>query len=131
MNPELEQKSTAFIRSIANRCNECLRRSSENCSQCPCNWAKSLLDEITAEKSKTEKVIDYSLHARIIKILSILNKCKKPILSKSIKINTCSFQLKLWTLKSMQRHGFIHRSYAFSCANKKFYQSLIVAGLVY
>lgn len=133
MTADLLYRATAFIRSIADRCANCFRRSQDNCRECPAHWAKQLLNEITIESAQSKAKVDYSLHARIIKILAILTQAGKPIHSKAIKIKTCSCQLKMWTLKNMIKHSLIQRCpddngfyrYTTTSKGKKYYEDYI------
>lgn len=118
-----QNRAYAFVRAIANDCTSCLHRNTENCSPCRSRWARGIFTDMVNEIKSHSAVIDYSLSARILKILSILNHSQNPLLSKSIRIrNLCSNQLKLWTLKNMIQHGLIRRSYVFTANNKKVYQ---------
>jgi predicted transcriptional regulator len=85
--------------------------------------ANSILLDMSAEMSHSTKIIDYSLAARVLKILSALIRAQQPLLSKSINLDhICSNQLKQWTLKSMIHSGLIRRKFAFKTEDKKIYQ---------
>lgn len=108
MNPETEKRAVAFIRTVGNRCMACLRRSEENCRDCLSRWANSILRDIDNE-AKPE--IDYSLVTRMMKIESALKNASRPLLSSEIDLkDSCTKQLKRWTLMRMVRSGVICRA---------------------
>lgn len=122
-SPATEQRVLAFVTKIANICSTCLRRSDENCYHCQSCWANSILADIKADIRGGTQTMDYSLYTRMEKILSIIEKSGKPILSKDINLEgLCSFQLKLWTLKHMVKIGLLTRKVAFRRGNRKFYR---------
>ena len=109
MNVENERRACAFIRSVSGRCKQCLVRSDENCRDCLATWANSILHDIEAESSNAAN-IDYSLSTRIRRIIDILGKSDKPLLSSQIDMSKyCTRQLKRWTLVYMLNHGMINR----------------------
>lgn len=106
MNAQNERRAMAFIRTIANRCERCLRRSAENCRPCDSAWANSILKDCEAEV----KTIDYSYGARMLRIVQILHKSPKPLLASEIDLTGyCTKQLKRWTLLRMLDRGMISR----------------------
>jgi hypothetical protein len=107
MNQENERRALALIRTVANRCERCLRRSRENCRNCLSAWANSILRDIEAEKSSG---IDYSFGARMLRIINILKKAEKPLLASEIDLSGyCTRQLKRWTLLRMLDRGMLSR----------------------
>ena len=112
MTQEIEQRVVAFVRIIANRCCNCLRRCEENCQRCDSRTATRLLKDIELDIAVPQK--DYSLFTRMSLIADSLKRAGKPIFSSDIKIDgLCSNQLKQWTLKRMMRLGVIGRRLAF------------------
>ena len=63
MTPEIEQRVVAFVRIIANRCCNCLRRCEENCQRCDSRTATRLLKDIELDITVPQK--DYSLLTRM------------------------------------------------------------------
>lgn len=122
--PNTQQRAYNFVRIVAGNCSNCLHRHQmSECESCHSKMANSILLDMSAEMRQMTKVIDYSLAARVLKILASLICAKQPLLSKSIKLeNTCSNQLKQWTLKSMVHSGLIRRKFAFKTEDKKIYQ---------
>lgn len=106
MNPQNERRALAFIRTVANRCERCLHRSEERCRNCLAHWANSILRDIEAESN----TIDYSLGARMLRILSVLDESDRPLKSSEINLTgLCSRQLKRWTLRKMLTRGMVTR----------------------
>lgn len=122
LSEHTEQRVIAFVRSVANECTTCLRRHTGNCAHCRAMWANSLMKEINLELHGKAKEIDYSLAARIGKIMLVLKTKGRPMMSREINLEgTCSFQLKLWTLKHMVKKGIIGRRVARRSNNKNYY----------
>lgn len=112
MTQEIENRVVAFVRIIADRCHGCLHRREENCSRCDSRTATRLLKDIELDIAVPPK--DYSLFTRMQRIAEILGRSAKPLLSSDIDLDdTCSNQLKQWTLKRMMRIGVIGRRLAF------------------
>lgn len=108
MIPEVEKRAVAFIRSIGNRCMPCMRRSEENCRDCISRWANSILRDIDNESKPS---MDYSLQARMMMIVDCLGKAGRPLLSSEIDLKqSCTKQLKRWTLVRMVKNGLICRA---------------------
>lgn len=105
------EMARSFINSIVNQCRGCLRRNELNCSSCFAGTAKIIMKEMSNDENETP--IDYSLFARMKKITDIVASANRPILSREIDLEgTCSFQLKLWTLKHMVKIGILGRKVA-------------------
>ena len=122
LSEHTEQRVIAFVRSVANECTTCLRRHTGNCAHCRAMWANSLMKEINLELHGKAKEIDYSLAARMAKIMLALKTAGRPLMSKEIDLEgTCSFQLKLWTLKHMMKRNIIGRSIARRSSGKTYY----------
>lgn len=119
-----QQRAYNFVRIVAGNCSNCLHgHQMSECESCQSKMANSILLDMSAEMRQVTKVIDYSLAARVLKILSSLIRAQQPLLSKSIKLDhICSNQLKQWTLKSMIHSGLIRRKFAFKSEDKKIYQ---------
>lgn len=116
-----EKRVVAFVRTVANDCHVCNRRSDENCYHCRSLWANSLMREIKLDLDGKTEEIDYSLSARIARIMLVLKTEHKPLISREIDLNgICSAQLKLWTLKYMAKKGMIIRR-AIHTKTSKFY----------
>lgn len=112
MTQEIENRTIAFVRAIANRCSQCLYRREENCSRCDSRLAVRIMKDIELDKAVPQR--DYSLFARMERITEILRGTDEPLFSHEIKLNgMCSNQLKNWTLKRMIRLGLIGRRLAF------------------
>jgi hypothetical protein len=108
MTQETERRAIAFIRTIANRCASCTHRREELCRTCPSRWANEIMRDYEAEQKPVS--MDYSLAARKIRILDILQKAGRPLLSSEIDIsNTCSKGLKQYTLLRMVKARQIRR----------------------
>lgn len=123
-----QQRAYSFVQTVANDCRSCFRRNPENCRICRSQWANSIRTDMETDMNSSAEPIDYSLHARIVKILSCLVCAQQPLLSKSIRLgDVCSNQLKQWTLKSMIKSGLVRRSFAFETENKKIYQYSITS----
>lgn len=115
MNEHLERRVVAFIRALAMRCRECLRRYPENCERCDLRPVRHLLREIEADRAIPQK--DYSLYTRMALIAELLKHSRKPLLSSEIRLDgLCSNQLKQWTLKRMERMGIVGRELAFTAS---------------
>lgn len=102
MNSKLERRAIAFIRTIANRCTSCLHRTPEHCRGCVSQWANEIMSDYERGASCVKPAEDYSLAARKLKILDILQQAGRPLLSSEIDISAvCSKTLKEWTLRRM------------------------------
>lgn len=100
MTEETERRAIAFIRTIANRCASCTHRREELCRTCPSRWANEIMRDYEAETKPVS--IDYSAAARKLRILDILRRAGRPLLSSEIDISdVCSKSLKQWTLVRM------------------------------
>lgn len=108
MTEAVEKRAIAFIRTIGNRCTSCLRRNEENCRRCILRWANEILHDYENESVPQP---DYSLSARMMMIVDILDKAGRPLLSSEIDLKKlCTKQLKRWTLQKMIRLGFVRRT---------------------
>lgn len=100
MTEETERRAIAFIRTIATRCASCTHRREELCRTCPSRWANEIMRDYEAEQKPAS--VDYSLAARKIRILDIVQKAGRPLLSSEIDISDiCDNHLKRWTLRRM------------------------------
>lgn len=112
----------SFVRQITNDCTTCMRRCTENCERCRSTWAKSILADIEADAGGGAGEVDYSLEARVERILKTLREYDGPLMSQDIDLgDMCSPQLKMWTLKRLVRRGVVCRK-AFSRKGKVFYR---------
>ena len=110
MTPSIERRAIAFIRTIANRCERCLRRSEEKCRGCVSSWANSIMSDYERDTAHGHPAHDYSLAARKFRIIDILQKAGRPLLASEIDLSgLCSRGLKQWTLRRMTRSGQIVR----------------------
>ena len=108
MTPETEKRVIAFVRTVANRCKECLRRREENCRRCDSFLAASLLADIC--RDNPVRTADFSLFSRMRLIARTLADAGIPLLSSQIRLDVpCSPQLKQWTLGRMVRLGLVGR----------------------
>jgi hypothetical protein len=100
MTEETERRAIAFIRTIANRCASCTHRREELCRTCPSRWANEIMCDYEAETKPPS--IDYSVAARKLRILDILRRAGKPLLSSEIDVSDiCDNHMKRWTLRRM------------------------------
>ncbi len=108
MTPELERRAISFIRTIANRCERCLRRTPENCRNCPSAWANEIMADY--ENDGRPPAVDYTLAARELRILEALRTSGRPLSATEIDLSDiCSRALKHWTLCRMVRTGRLVR----------------------
>ncbi len=113
MTGEMQKRVVAFVRTIANECSNCLRSGSAFCNDCVAKRAKILLMEVSHDETPKPE-IDYSYYARTREIKNILANAGKPLLAKEIDLKqTCSPQLKFWTLNQMVYDGILGRKFAF------------------
>lgn len=100
----------AFVRTVANRCHACLRRSAENCRGCAGAWANSIMADYENDTIFARSNTDYSLANRQRRIIEILREAGKPLLAIEIDIaDICAKRLKHWTLVRMEKRGMIVR----------------------
>lgn len=106
-----EKKAIAFINSIALRCKSCLRRTPDNCRDCLSQWAADIMADYNADKrSQKHAQPDYSVSARMMRIVDALKAAKRPLPSDAIDLaDLCTPQLKQWTLQMMIRKGILGR----------------------
>ena len=124
MNQNTINRAVAFIRTMANQCYTCFRRSEENCSHCFCRQASFLIREI--ELDQRNAPIDYSLYARMNFIREALKDGEKS--SRDIDTRKlCSMQLKLWTLKKMIRLGIVSRRPLYEKDGRTYYAYSLTA----
>lgn len=108
MNEENQRLALAFIRIVANHCDDCYRRNSANCASCVALRAKRLISKINSENPVA---VDYSVLARKRQILAALKALGRPAEATEIKISIpCSAQLKRWTLNRMAKEHLICRT---------------------
>ena len=95
----------AFLRSFANECSGCMRRSEGNCAECVCGRAKRLLEGMEA-KHEIHQQLRCDPASRMIHVLLIMRKAKRPLRSCEIDMhNYCNRVLKRWTLRQMVKRG--------------------------
>lgn len=108
MTPSTERRAVAFIRTVANRCTSCMRRSPEVCGNCISQWANEIMRDYESELGSSR--VDYSLAARKMKIIDTLKRAARPLFAHEIDLSgICSRELKRWTLRRMERLGQIVR----------------------
>ena len=108
MTKETERRAIAFIRTIAGRCSSCTHRREELCRACPSRWANEIMRDYEAEMKPAS--IDYSLAARKIRVLDILNAAGRPLAFSEIDLSSvCTRQAKAWTLDRMAQVGLVER----------------------
>jgi len=106
---EMQRRVVAFVRTIANECSSCLRNGSQYCNDCVAKRANLLLKDIPFDESPAP-VIDYSFYARVDEIKRILSSSGRPMQAREINLRqTCSPQLKFWTLNQMVHNGILGR----------------------
>ena len=102
MSPETEQRVVAFVRALADRCKTCLRRNEATCRSCVSRSAASIMADINAGSLFRKSDIDYSYATRVARVVGILERANRPLLSHEIDLGgTCSVQLKHWTLSRL------------------------------
>lgn len=124
MTQDVENRMVAFVRSVAGECAGCMRRTEANCRSCRAKFAQALMRDIHAAMGKADP-IDYSLAARMHRIVSAIESANRPLTAPEIDLGgTCSFQLKYWTLTYMVRKGVLSRTVAFrrGKSRKKYYR---------
>lgn len=123
MHARTEQRVVAFVRSVADKCTTCMRRSEETCRNCVSMWANSVLIDIEADRDGKSKHIDYSLGARSERIMTALMRANRPLFSSEIDLGgICSMQLKYWTLKKMCKlKKIVRKAYRTGPSNRKVY----------
>lgn len=123
-----EKRAIAFIRTIAQKCSDCLRKLPENCRNCPAGWAKAIMDDYERDEraaASNRPEIDYSLMARQIMIARALEA--KPLLASEIDLHDyCTPQLKRWTLLHMMQKGTVARRIVKSTSKTNRYQYFLV-----
>lgn len=110
MTPSTERRAIAFIRTIAGRCERCLRRTPDNCRGCVSQWANSIMSDYELETNFGRHSPDYSLAARKLRILDAIQSAGHPLLASEIDLSSfCSKGLKQWTLRRMVACGQLVR----------------------
>lgn len=110
MTEALERRAIAFIRTVASRCERCLRRSPDNCRGCISQWANGIMRDYESETDSGRQQPDYSLVARRMRIIDALEQAGRPLLACEIDLSAlCSKGLKQWTLRRMVKAGKIVR----------------------
>lgn len=108
MTQSTERRAIAFIRTVASRCNRCLRRSEDNCRNCVSKWANEIMRDIESETRPSAP--DYSLAARKKRIVEILRTAGHPLFAHEIDLSgVCSRWLKQWTFRRMVHLGQLVR----------------------
>ena len=119
MDEKVEQRLVAFVRMLAGKCANCLRRDQTNCRMCICGDAQALMRDVNASE-KPQAPVDYSLYARMKKILEVLETAGRPLMAKDINISDiCSYQLKNWTINKMVSLGMIGKKFAYRAKTRK------------
>ena len=120
----MESEVKGFLRSIADHCKNCLRRSVENCDGCACARAQCILDMMKMNEAlKPEIKCDPA--SRMNRVDMILRKGRRPMMSVEIDISDlCERRLKLWTLRKMVKLGkltisFDGKHYIYALPKKK------------
>lgn len=109
-----ERDCVAYMRTLANHCNGCLR--TYNCPNCDIATAKALLKRKDEIGMRHTMLIDkpkdpYSIKARYREILTILRKAGKPLRARDIVLRTTrSRNVKWWTLNRMVSKGWIWKT---------------------
>ena len=109
MNEQTERRAIAFIRTIANRCASCLRRSPDNCRGCVSQWANDIMRDYEND-TNFNRPVNYSFAARCMRIVTALNAAPHPLLAVEIPVGNCTSQLKHFTLNRLVEMGRIKTS---------------------
>lgn len=112
LKEDVARRAIAFVNTVAGRCASCLKRNDGNCARCLAAWANEIMADY--EKNRLSAAgggeIDYSLAARMARIVSAIGRAGRPLRSREIDMDgTCSWQLKWWTLRRMVRTGMLVR----------------------
>jgi len=138
LSEQTEKRVIEFVTMIARRCSTCLHRN-WNCDRCDSRIAKSIQIDIEVDTHPTEaREIDYSFAARAVRIIHTLAKANRPLLSKQIPLDICSYQLKRWTLNKLVERGLLGRKRKYRKAGRtphnktySYYYFLKPAGVQY
>ena len=110
IDDELERDIRAFLRSLADECKNCLRRSQGYCDTCYARRAERILERMARPLAVENSALRCDIVARMARIAAILKRAERPLLSVEIDMRDyCSRSLKEFTLREMIRHGKIVR----------------------
>ena len=106
----LEREVRDFLRTMANECKTCLRRSQGYCDTCYARRAERILERMSRASSPDNPALRCDIVARMARIAAVMKRANRPMMSQEIYTrDLCSRSLKEWTLREMIRLGRIKR----------------------
>lgn len=110
IDEELERDIRAFLRSLADECKNCLRRSQGYCDTCYARRAERILERMARPLAVENSALRCDIVARMARIAAIMKRANRPMMSEEIDMRDfCSRSLKEWTFREMIRLGRIVR----------------------
>lgn len=110
IDAELERDIRAFLRSLADECKNCLRRSQGYCDTCYARRAERILERMARPLAVENSALRCDIVARMARIAAIMKRANRPMMSEEIDMRDfCSRSLKEWTFREMIRLGKISR----------------------
>ena len=110
IDEELERDIRAFLRSLADECKNCLRRSQGYCDTCYARRAERILERMARPMSVENSALRCDIVARMARIAAIMKRTKRPMMAEEIDMRDfCSRSLKEWTFREMIRLGRLSR----------------------
>ena len=110
IDEELERDIRAFLRSLADECKNCLRRSQGYCDTCYARRAERILERMARPLAVENSALRCDIVARMARIAAIMKRTNRPMMSEEIDMRDfCSRSLKEWTFREMIRLGRITR----------------------
>ena len=110
IDEELERDIRAFLRSLADECKNCLRRSQGYCDTCYARRAERILERMARPLAVENSALRCDIVARMARIAAIMKRTNRPMMSEEIDMRDfCSRSLKEWTFREMIRLGKISR----------------------
>ena len=110
IDDELERDIREFLRSLADECKNCLRRSQGYCDMCYARRAERILERMAMPMSVENSALRCDIVARMARIAAIMKRANRPMMAEEIDMRDfCSRSLKEWTFLEMIRLGRISR----------------------
>ena len=110
IDEELERDIRAFLRSLADECKNCLRRSQGYCDTCYARRAERILERMARPLAVENSALRCDIVARMARIAAIMKRTKRPMMAEEIDMRDfCSRSLKEWTFREMIRLGRLSR----------------------
>lgn len=110
IDAELERDIRTFLRSLADECKNCLRRSQGYCDTCYARRAERILERMARPLAVENSALRCDIVARMARIAAIMKRANRPMMSEEIDMRDfCSRSLKEWTFREMIRLGKISR----------------------